>query len=50
MLLVVEQVLKLLRNDAETRLNRTIENVVITVPAAFKTLQSEATNKAGKLR
>ena len=43
------EVLKLLRNDAETRLNRTIENVVITVPAAFKTLQSEATNKAGKL-
>ena len=43
------EVLKLLRHDAETRLNRTIENVVITVPAAFKTLQSEATNKAGRL-
>lgn len=43
------EVLKLLRNDAETRLNKQIENVVITVPAAFKTLQSEATNKAGKL-
>lgn len=43
------EVLKLLRSDAETRLNRPIENVVITVPAAFKTLQSEATNKAGKL-
>lgn len=43
------EVLKQLRNDAETRLNRPIENVVITVPAAFKTLQSEATNKAGKL-
>lgn len=43
------EVLKQLRNDAETRLNRSIENVVITVPAAFKTLQSEATNKAGKL-
>lgn len=43
------EILKLLRNDAETRLNRSVENVVITVPAAFKTLQSEATNKAGKL-
>lgn len=43
------EVLKQLRNDAETRLNKPIENVVITVPAAFKTLQSEATNKAGKL-
>lgn len=43
------EVLKQLRNDAETRLNKSIENVVITVPAAFKTLQSEATNKAGKL-
>lgn len=43
------EILKVLRNDAETRLNRTIENVVITVPAAFKTLQSETTNKAGKL-
>lgn len=43
------EILKQLRNDAETRLNRPIENVVITVPAAFKTLQSEATNKAGKL-
>lgn len=43
------EVLKQLRNDAETRLNKQIENVVITVPAAFKTLQSEATNKAGKL-
>lgn len=43
------EILKALRSDAETRLNRSIENVVITVPAAFKTLQSEATNKAGKL-
>lgn len=43
------EILKALRSDAETRLNRPIENVVITVPAAFKTLQSEATNKAGKL-
>lgn len=43
------EILKQLRGDAETRLNRPIENVVITVPAAFKTLQSEATNKAGKL-
>lgn len=43
------EILKQLRSDAETRLNRSIENVVITVPAAFKTLQSEATNKAGKL-
>jgi len=43
------EILKQLRNDAQTRLNRPIENVVITVPAAFKTLQSEATNKAGKL-
>ena len=43
------EILKQLRSDAENRLNRPIENVVITVPAAFKTLQSEATNKAGKL-
>ncbi len=43
------EILKQLRNDAETRLNRVVENVVITVPAAFKTLQSEATNKAGKM-
>lgn len=43
------EILKQLRGDAETRLNRTVENVVITVPAAFKTLQSEATNKAGNL-
>lgn len=43
------EILKQLRSDAETRLNRTVENVVITVPAAFKTLQSEATNKAGRL-
>lgn len=43
------EILKQLRSDAETRLNRSIDNVVITVPAAFKTLQSEATNKAGKL-
>ena len=43
------EILKQLRSDAEARLNRPIENVVITVPAAFKTLQSEATNKAGKL-
>lgn len=43
------EILKQLRSDAETRLNRSIENVVITVPAAFKTLQSEATNKAGRL-
>ena len=43
------EILKALRNDAETRLNHPIENVVITVPAAFKTLQSEATNKAGTL-
>ncbi|MBQ1947356.1 MAG: Hsp70 family protein, partial [Clostridia bacterium] len=43
------EILKQLRNDAQTRLNKPVENVVITVPAAFKTLQSEATNKAGKL-
>ncbi len=43
------EILKQLRSDAEIRLNRPIENVVITVPAAFKTLQSEATNKAGNL-
>lgn len=43
------EILKQLKNDAETRLNHPIENVVITVPAAFKTLQSEATNKAGRL-
>lgn len=43
------EILKQLRNDAETRLNQPVENVVITVPAAFKTLQSEATNKAADL-
>ena len=43
------EILKQLRSDAETRLNHSVENVVITVPAAFKTLQSEATNKAGRL-
>lgn len=43
------EILKALRRDSENRLNRTIENVIITVPAAFRTLQSEATNKAGKL-
>ncbi len=43
------EILKRLRSDAETRLNKSIKNAVITVPAAFKTLQSEATNKAGKL-
>lgn len=43
------EILKQLRNDAQARLNRPVEHVVITVPAAFKTLQSEATNKAGRL-
>ena len=43
------EILKQLRNDAEARLGHPVENVVITVPAAFKTLQSEATNKAGRL-
>lgn len=43
------EILKQLRSDGENRLNKNIENVVITVPAAFKTLQSEATNKAGRL-
>lgn len=43
------EILKQLRADGENRLNHPIKNVVITVPAAFKTLQSEATNKAGKL-
>lgn len=43
------EILKQLRTDGENRLNHPIKNVVITVPAAFKTLQSEATNKAGQL-
>lgn len=43
------EILRQLRADGENRLNHPIKNVVITVPAAFKTLQSEATNKAGKL-
>lgn len=43
------EILKKLRSDAEARLNFAVENVVITVPAAFKTLQSEATNKAGQM-
>ena len=43
------EILKVLRTSAEIRTNKRMEDVVITVPAAFKTLQSEATNKAGKI-
>ena len=43
------EILKRLKSDAESRCLRSMRNAVITVPAAFKTLQSEATNKAGEL-
>ena len=37
-----------LRSDVEARLGHPVRDVVITVPAAFKTLQTEATNRAAK--
>ncbi len=43
------EILKSLRRDAARRLNRQIRDVVITVPAAFGSVQCEATKKAGEL-
>ena len=43
------EVLKKVRSDARNRYGRDFLDAVITVPAAFKTLQSEATNKAADL-
>ena len=43
------EVLKKVRADATNRYCRDFLDAVITVPAAFKTLQSEATNKAAEL-
>lgn len=43
------EVLKKVRADAKNRYGRDFFDAVITVPAAFKTLQSEATNKAAEL-
>lgn len=43
------EILKKVRADAKNRYGRDFLDAVITVPAAFKTLQSEATNKAAEL-
>ena len=43
------EILKSLKRDAESRLGDEINDVVITVPAAFSSLQNEATKKAATL-
>ncbi len=43
------EILKKVRADAKNRYGHDFLDAVITVPAAFKTLQSEATNKAAEL-
>ena len=43
------EVLKRLKSDAESRLGKTVNDVVITVPAAFSSLQNEATKNAAKM-
>lgn len=43
------EVLKSLKRDAESRLGKDVKDVVITVPAAFSSLQNEATKKAADL-
>ena len=43
------EILKSLRRDAESRTNREIRDVVVTVPAAFSMVQCEATKKAASL-
>lgn len=43
------EILMRIKNDAEQRMNTRMENVVITVPAAFKSRQCEATMNAGKM-
>ena len=43
------EVLKSLKRDAESRLSEEMNDVIITVPAAFSSLQNEATKKAASL-
>ena len=43
------EILKILKSDAESRMSKDMNDVVITVPAAFSSLQCEATNQAAKL-
>ena len=43
------EILKTLKRDAEARLSEEMNDVVITVPAAFSSLQNEATKNAAKL-
>ena len=43
------EILKSLKRDAESRLSVEMNDVVITVPAAFSSLQNEATKKAAAL-
>ncbi len=43
------EILKSLKRDAESRLSEEMNDVVITVPAAFSSLQNEATKKAAAL-
>ena len=43
------EILKSLKRDAESRLSEEMNDVVITVPAAFSSLQNEATKKAAAM-
>ena len=43
------EILKSLKRDAESRLSEEMKDVVITVPAAFTSLQNEATKKAAEI-
>lgn len=43
------EILKTLKRDAESRLSEEMNDVIITVPAAFSSLQNEATKKAASL-
>ena len=43
------EILKSLRRDAEQRTNREMQDVVVTVPAAFNMVQCEATKKAAEI-
>lgn len=43
------EVLKSLKRDAESRLGKDVKDVVITVPAAFSSLQNEATKNAADM-
>ena len=42
------EILKSLKRDAETRYSEAVHDVIITVPAAFSSLQCTATNEAAK--